>query len=234
MKLFSKNNLAAVIIVIAGLILVGSMGWRWYKNKTDFFLSGAPPTEALNRIEPKKVPYDQIKPPAFLQTDALIYGSMTSTASVIFYGDYTNPKSNALAREIDAWIKTSRGKIRLIWQYLPATDKDNEISFEAAVFSECSRLLDDKWLAHSLLLNMSKVSMSDIESLTDKLTDEDGMMYACRKDKNIRDYVRTKVQTARGDGIDTAPFVFVGTHVFPSQTASSTSIIQSAQTYLRL
>ncbi|MFA6504057.1 MAG: thioredoxin domain-containing protein [Patescibacteria group bacterium] len=234
MKLLSKNTLAAAIITIAGLVLVGSMGWSWYKTRTDFFLSGAPPASMMNEITPKKVPYGQIKPPAFLQTDALIYGSMTSTASIVFYGDYTDPKSNILARDIDTWVRTSKGKIRLIWQYLPATDKDGNASFEAAVFSECSRLMDDKWIAHTLMINMPKVGMSDVESLTDQLTDKDGMLYDCRKDKNIRDYVRTKVQTARGDGIDTAPFVFVGTHVFPSQSASSTSIIQAAQTYLRL
>lgn len=232
MKWFTKERLAIFILALACLILVGSMGWRWYHGRQDYFLSGAPPQDILEKVSPKKVPYDQIKPPAFLATDALVLGSMSSTIGIVFYGDYANPQSNSLAREIENWAR-NRGRVRVIWYYLPAKTDDNDPSFEAAVFSECSRLLDDAWKAHRLMISLPKVDKQTIDLLSDQLETKDGMLYTCRQDKNIRSYLRQKIDIARGDGIDKAPFVFVGTQVFPAQSASSSSIIRSVTTYLR-
>lgn len=230
---FSKEKFAYFILGLACLILVGSMGWRWYHERKDFFLSGAPPQEIMESIEPKSVPYDQIKPPAFLATDALVMGSMSSTIGIAFYGDYANPESNSLARQLESWVRTTQNKVRFVYYYLPASTKDDDPSFEAAVFSECSRLLDDAWQGHKIVLTMPKADKQTIELLTDKLETEDGMLYNCRRDKNIRSYIKQKVDIAKGDGIDKAPFVFVGTRVFPAQSASSSSIIRAAQTYLQ-
>ncbi|MFA6100003.1 MAG: hypothetical protein WC750_03955 [Patescibacteria group bacterium] len=231
MKWFTKERLAIFILALACLVLVGSMGWRWYHNRKDYFLSGAPPQDILEKVEPKKVPYDQIKPPAFLATDALVIGSMSSTAGIAFYGDYADSQSNALARELESWAR-NQGRVRFIWYYLPAKTDDNDVSFEAAVLSECSRLLDDAWQAHKLLISLPKIDNQTLNLLADKLKDKDGLLYTCRQDKNLRSYLRQKIDIARGDGIDKAPFVFIGTHVFPAQSASSSTMIRTAMSYL--
>lgn len=233
MPKFNRQIVAFCLIIIASVALLSAIGWRWYRNKQDYFTSGAPPQEIMDRIEPKTVPYDQIKPPAFLQTDALVFGSISSTVGIAFYGDYTNDKSNSLAYSLESWTRGMGGRVRFIWHYLPASTDDNSPSFEAAMLSECSRLIDDLWRAHGLMIKFSNLGQKEINFLSDQLADKDGMLYACMKDKNLRGYIRQKAEVARGDGIDKAPFVFVGTHVFPSQSASSTSIIRAAQAYLK-
>lgn len=233
MPKIDRQFAALCLLVLASVALLSAIGWRWYRNKQDYFTSGAPPQEILDRIEPKTVPYNQIKPPAFLQTDALVFGSMSSTVGIAFYGDYTNNKSNSLAYSLESWTRSMGGRIRLIWHYLPASTDDNSPSFEAAMLSECSRLIDDSWKAHDMMIKFSNLGQREIDFLAGQLADKDGMLYGCMKDKNLRSYIRQKAQVARGDGIDNAPFVFVGTQAFPSQTASTTSIIRTAQTYLK-
>ena len=233
MPKINRQVLALCLLALASVALLSAIGWRWYRNKQDYFQSGAPPQEIMDRIEPKKVPYDQIKPPAFLQTDSLVFGSISSTVGIAFYGDYTNNQSNSLAYALESWSRKMGGRIRFVWHYLPASTDDNSPSFEAAMLSECSRLIDSSWKAHGLMVKFSNLGQKEINFLSDQLADKDGMLYGCLQDKSLRSYVRQKVQVARGDGIDNAPFVFVGTQAFPAQTASTTSIIRSAQAYLK-
>lgn len=233
MKWPSGDKLAIPILMIACVALVASMGNKWYQNRKNFYLSGAPPTDVVEKIEPKHVPYDQIKPPAMQDTDALVIGSMSSTVGLVFFGDYADPASNRLASELEIFARSQKGRIRMVWNYLPKTTEDGELSFEAAVLSECSRLVNSLWPAHLLMTTKGTVNKTDLDKIASDIQDEQGLLYSCRKDNSIRNYIREKVQTARGDGIDTAPFVFVGTHVFPSQTATSSAITRTAQIYLK-
>jgi len=230
----NKRHFSALFLVLAGLLMVGALGWRWYQTRKDYFISGAPPQELMDKVEPRSVPYAQIKPPAFLPTDPVILGSISSTVGIIFFGDYTDKASGELARQVIAWAAGKKGDVRVLWHYLPSSSKDGDLGFEATVLSECSRLSDLRWSAHDLMLQTPPASMGDVERLTDKLMDKEGLLYACRRDVNIRKYLREGIDQARGDGIDKAPFVFVGTKAFPSQNSSSTGILKAAQNFLSL
>lgn len=230
----NKQQISMAFLGLAGLLMIGALGWRWYQTRKDFFISGAPPQELMDKIQPKSVPYAQIKPPAFLPTDPLVMGSMSSTVGIVFFGDYTDKLSDELALQVSDWARGKKGDVRVIWHYLPPSSDDGDLGYEAAVLSECSRLSDTRWSAHHLMLQTPPASMADIERLTDQLMDKEGMLYACRRDSNIRKYLRENIDQARGDGIDKAPFVFVGTKAFPSQNSSSTGILKAAQSYLSL
>lgn len=229
----NPEKIALLLIIVAGLALLGAVIWKNYVTRTQYFLSGTPPPEIFTKIEPKSVPYNQIKPPAFLQSDPLALGSITSTVGVIFYGDYTDPKSLTFYKEITDMALKQKGRVRIIWHYLPANDKDGELGYEASVLSECNRLIDPNWQAHNILIAKDNLKRSDLEIISNQIMDAENMLWACRKDKDIKDYVRHGIEVARGDGIDTAPFVFVGTQVFPSQTSSTAEILKSIQNYLR-
>lgn len=229
----NPQKTALLLIAIAGLSLLGAVIWKNYETRTQYFLSGSPPAEIFTKIEPKSVPYHQIKPPAFMQSDPLIMGSITSTVGVIIYGDYADPKSLTFYKEITDMAARQKGRVRVIWHYLPANDKDGEVGYEASVLSECNRLIDPAWSAHGLLIDKSNLKRSDLEIISNQIMDAENMLWACRRDKDIQDYVRHGINLARGDGIDKAPFVFVGTQAFPSQTSSTAEILQSIQNYLR-
>lgn len=229
----NPEKMALLLIIIACLALLSAVVWKAYETRTQYFLSGSPPAEIFTKIEPKSVPYNQIKPPAFLQSDPLAMGSITSTVGVIMFGDYADQKSLTFYKEIAELASQQKGRVRIIWHYLPANDKDGELGYEAALLSECNRLLDPNWMAHDILIDTQELKRSDLEIISNQIMDEENMLWACRKDKEIKDYVRHGINVARGDGIDKAPFIFVGTQVFPSQTSSTAEILQSIQNFLR-
>lgn len=232
MALFSKQNFAVLFLGLAAVGLVGAMGYHWYSDQKNYYISGSPPTDILEKVDPKKVPYEQIKAPAFLPADDLVFGSMSSTIGVTFFGDYADHRSNVLAQTLEKELMKYGGRVRMTWHDLPASTKDGDLSFEATVLSECSRLVDKTWPAHDLLMQIPSLAKKDIEILTTQLMDKDSLLYACRQDQSLRKLIRQKIDISRGDGIDKAPFVFVGTHVFPSQTASSTAILKTVAQYI--
>jgi len=63
--------------------------------------------------------------------------------------------------------------------------------------------------------------------------DEQGQLYACRKDAEIRKGVRRAAMQSRGDGIDVAPFVFVVTRAFPAASAKPDEIMAAIAAYRR-
>jgi len=237
MKLPKLDNkiLAMGILGIAICFCIGSAIYKCNKKYRQTFMAGQPPQEILERIDPKKVPYNQIKPPAVSELDAFLVGSASSSIGVIFYGDYTDPKSTKLLREIEPRIRSGKGLIRLIWHNLPSSTENNDPGFEAAVLSECSRILDSSWNVHYALiaLNKDKVKNADLNRVSTENQDPKKLLEACRFDSTVRANVKYTIDLAKGDGIDQAPFIFVGSQAIPSQNATSTSIIEAIQAYLK-
>lgn len=231
----SAQKSATLIIIFAILIFAGAAGYTWYKTSTDTYLSGAPPQDLINEIPAKTVPYNQIKPPAVTPFDAFIIGSATSTYGIIFYGDYANPASNALIVDLLPKLLPYEDLVRLNWRYLPETTKDGDIGFETAIASECSRLLEINWPLHTGLIMepANKLNRSYLRQLVENLTMEPEMVYACQNNTAIRDAIKTAIQTAKGDGIDKAPFIFVGTEAIPASEANTDTIINALRNYIK-
>jgi hypothetical protein len=233
---FSIQKLATLIIIFAILIFAGSAGYGWYKTSTDTYLSGAPPLNLINEIPPKSVPYNQIKPPAITPYDAFLIGSSTSTYGMVFYADYSNSASNALILELLPKLLPYDDLVRLNWRYLPETTKDGDIGFETAIAAECARLIDPTvWALHVGLLMEppDKLNRSGLRRLVENLTLEPEMVNACQNNTSIRETIRTAIQTAKGDGIDKAPFVFVGTEAIPASEVNTDKIINALRNYIK-
>jgi len=230
----SAQKLATLIIIFAILLFVGAAGYSWYRNATETFIAGAPPEELINEIPAKSVPYDQIKPPAISPYDAFLIGGTSSTYGVVFYGDYTNAESNKIIQELVPQLQNFGGIVRLNWRYLPETTKDGDVGFEAAVASECSRLLNEPWPLHQLFTETidGKLSKNLIKQLIQNASPEPELIFACQNNSTLRDNIRTAIQTAKSDGIDKAPFIFVGTTVIPADSASTANILNALQTYV--
>ncbi len=226
---FTARNLSLAILTLAILFLVGANIHKWYRNQKDFYAAGSPPKDILKRVEPKKVPYGNIKPPAINSNDVFLVGSATSSYyGVIVFGDYADASSAKTYKDAEMATKAFKGKIRLAWRQLPAKADDGEVSFEAAVLSECSKLLNPQWPAHKALMDASeqRLTNSKIDDIADNL-DPSGMLALCQDNKDLRASVRQNVERYRGDGIDIAPFVFVGTQAFPATKANSPELLQA-------
>src|SRR5262245_37688432 len=85
-------NRQRTILLIAFLLVFFSVSsWMIYneiQTGKNTFLSGAPPQEIQDVIVPKELDASQLHPPALVATDRIRYGSPTSSASVIEYGDF--------------------------------------------------------------------------------------------------------------------------------------------------
>jgi len=230
----SPQRLALIVLVASALVLCVYAGRQWYSNRTETYESGNPPKEILNDIEPKHVPYETIKPWAVSTGDIFLTGSTSSTVGIIFFGDYTNPASNKLTMDLIPIIAAQHGNVRLVWHFLPSSIEDKSPSFEAAVLSYCSYLLDKKWPAHWYLLQLdAKSKISDIDNVSMLAGDKEGRLESCRRDESVRSLLRVEIKTARGDGIDDAPFVFVGTNAFSAAQAASPAIGAVIKSYLK-
>ncbi len=232
---FSARNVALGVLLLAFLILSGSIAYNWYTNRKNFYTAGSPPQDILQRVEPKSVPYDSIKPPAINAGETFLVGSVTSSYyGVIFFGDYTDSASAKAFKETLSAIQAYKGKVRLVWRQLPASTEDGSVSFEAAVASECSRLMNPSWPAHQAMLDASAqgLTKSKIDDIVDRF-DVNQMLNMCRDDATVRKSVRTAIERYRGDGIDTAPFVFVGTQVYPAAKATPTAVVQAIRNMVK-
>ncbi|MBU2566311.1 thioredoxin domain-containing protein [Patescibacteria group bacterium] len=232
---FSPQRIAIIILALAVFVFIGSAGYRWYSIRSTTFLSGAPPADLMDSIEPKYVSPERMKSPAITNTDIFLAGSPTSSIGIVFYADYTNPDSNKLLKQIIQRVSTYNGEIRVILRYLPETTKNRNPSFEAVVLSECSRIMDPNWSAHESLLAIDKenTKISTIEQISFDYSDTDGMIYGCRNDSSLRNRLTQDIQQARGDGILAAPFVFAGTKALPADQANLENIFQAINTYMQ-
>jgi len=227
-------NISLAIISISLIILLGFYINFLYQQKTTKFKSGRPPQELLNYIPPKHIPYETLKPPAVFPTDPILYGTTTSSLiGIIIYGDYTNSSTKQITPLITQFAKKYKNQIRVIWHHLPKSDKNGDISFEATVLSECSRLTDPAWSAHDLLINIKeKTEMRHVKQILYNLSDQNKNLLRCFKNKTIRQQIQHQIQISRGDGIDIAPLIFVGTEAIPASEANFKNVTNKLNHYI--
>ncbi|MBD3281302.1 hypothetical protein GF391_00980 [Candidatus Uhrbacteria bacterium] len=231
----NPQKLAIGIIFLAMALFIVGAGYSIYTTYSESYIAGSPPKELIEKIPPKQVPYDQIKPPAIAPDDAFIIGSPSSTYGIVFYGDYANSASNQLLVELMPALEPYGELIRLNYRHLPEATKDGSMGFEAAVASECSRLLGTNWLLHHLLIqtNPDKLSISFIRNTIETTSAQSEIIKACQFNTPIREKIATAIARAKGDGIDKAPFVFVGTQAIPAKSATKDQIIDALKRHIR-
>lgn len=229
----SPQHLAIPILLLAIVGFIGAITYRWYTVREETFLAGAPPQDILDAIEPRQVPYEQIKPRAITPTDAFLFGSPSSSAGVLFYGDYNDPASNAAFQDVFQKLVPFQDRVRLVWHHLPASTDDGDPSFEAAVLSECSRIINPRWPIHYLLvISEEPWKTKDLQRIAFQLSESEDELLACQRDADLRSYLRKQIQIARGDGIDTAPFVFSGTQAIPASAVSGDTVLHALDSFL--
>ena len=126
--------------------------------------------------------------------------------------------------------------VRLNYRYLPESSDDGHIGYESAVASECSRLFGShQWLLHHLFLQADpdKLTTGYIRNTIEATTMQPEIIKACQFNTSIRNKISTDINRAKGDGIDVAPFIFVGTQAIPSQSANQETVLNALKTYIR-
>ncbi|MDF1497605.1 MAG: hypothetical protein P1P90_06175 [Patescibacteria group bacterium] len=230
----SAQKIAILIVIFAIILFTAGAGYSIYITNTKNYLAGSPPKELTQKIPAKQVPYNQIKPPALNPDDAFLIGSPSSTYGIIFYGDYTNPKSNELLKDLITALEPYGDLIRLNYRFLPKTTDEGDIGYETAIVSECSRLFGGNWIIHELLAqsDTKKLNKSSLRQMIQNASLEPEIISVCQYNTTIREQIGTAIDTAKGDGIDEAPFIFVGTEAIPASEATTEKVLNAVKSYV--
>lgn len=207
----SRSSLGALaFFVIVLLSLSGWLIWRGIDLSQNSYLTGAPPEDLKNSLAPKNIDLATMHPPAVRATDPMRYGGATSVASIIEYGDFECENCRAMSQVLQDTLPRYGGTVRLVWRDLPVSDK-NPHAMDAAIFSRCATIQGKFWEVHDALMqavNLNETTFSAI-ALNAKL--DQGLLAACRRDPSIQRLIEEDVNVSRHDGVDSAPFLFIGT-----------------------
>ena len=225
-----QRNLLLVGMVALLLLLSGWVIYGQIQTAQTTFMSGNPTPDIQNALQPKTVPLSELRPPAIRPDDEVRYGSATSVASVIEFGDYECESCRALDPVIQSVLPKYKGAVRFVWRDLPVKDV-NPNAFEAAVFARCAALQGKFWEAHDALLAAPSLDESTYADIATKLKLNPANLASCRSDATLRTALQADVDQARNDGINAAPLLFIGTGAHQG-TMTADELSQQIKTFL--
>lgn len=207
----NRHQAIVLWVVLAIFILISAwIVYRGYASNRDTFLAGAPPIDVQKALFPEKVDLSKMRPPALRPSDPIRYGSVTSAAAVIEFGDFDCENCRAMRSTLASVIQQYRGTVRLVWRDFPVTDEHPK-SIEAAIFARCAGFQGKFWEAYDALFDAEiPKSESTFTKISRAIGLNANLLSACRQDEAVRAAVQLDLDTARNDGIDSAPFLFIG------------------------
>ena len=183
------------------------------RTRTDTFLTGTQTQDIQDVTVPKVLDASQLHPPALLQTDFVRYGSVTSSAAVIEYGDFQCPDCRAMSPILDKVIASYNGKIRFVWHDLPVQDQHPN-AMDAAIFARCAGFQGKFWEAYDELMRTEKFDTLTLLGISDRLKLDPAQLGGCQNDSALKQAIQHEIDLTKSDGISKAPTIFVGTKAF--------------------
>ena len=207
------TNHRSFVLAVSVFLIVALSGWVIY-HAVDLartkFEAGNPPPDVQKALQPHTIDLGTMRPPALRPTDPIRYGSVTSSMSVIAYGDFECEGCRQMNSVLTIVIPQFKGNVRLVWRDLPIAD-ENPNAMSAAVFARCAGVQGKFWEAHDLLMAAPSLGEGTYGDIAQQLKLNLRSLAECRQDPKITAAVQTDVDESRADGVDGAPFFFVGT-----------------------
>lgn len=205
-----QRSVVLAFTIMAVLLISGLMIYGEVQTARTKFLTGQPPEEIKKALQPRQVDLSQLRPPALRAAEMTRYGSATSVASVIEFGDYECEACREVKKTIDAVVPKFGGRVRFVWRDLPVQDV-NPHAFEAALVARCAAAQGKFWNAHDALFDASRLGESVYASIAVNLDLNLSAFARCRQDAQLRSALQADIDTARNDGINSVPLLFLGT-----------------------
>lgn len=207
----SRERIFLLIGIVAffGALAGGYIWWRVYFSDTHFRVGSVPP-ELVNQLLPKNVPLESMRPPAVRTTDQLRYGGATSVFSVIEFGDFQCEFCRQLAPEIRKALEPYDGMVRFVWRDFPIENLHKQ-AMPAAIFARCAGAQGKFWDTYDALMASPKLDDAVYRQIATRVGLNTELLNTCRKDPNVEAVIRKDVEEAKADGVQSAPFLFIGT-----------------------
>lgn len=203
-----------VLVLALAVFLVGLLGaWLLYSDiqtSKERFLAGSPPEEIQKALLPRTVELSKMRPPALRSQDYIRYGSATSIASVVEFGDYECETCKETKKAVDTVLPRFGGRVRFVWRDLPVSDV-NPNARDAAIFARCAGQQGKFWEAHDALFASPALGERTYSAIAGLLGLNTSVLAQCRADPAIDGAIDMDTDTARNDGVTSAPFFFIGT-----------------------
>ncbi len=209
----------SLVLAVSVFLLLAVSGWLVYSavdTARTKFESGNPPPDVQKALQPHAIDLGVMRPPALRATDPIRYGSVTSSMSVVAYGDYECPGCRAMNNILTTVIPTFKGTVRLVWRDLPIAD-ENPNAMSAAIFARCAGEQEKYWEAHDSLMDADTLGEGTYAAIAQQLKLNLRSLADCRQNPNISKDIQQDVDEARTDGVDSAPFFFIGTKAVRGQ-----------------
>ncbi len=209
----TTNHQRALLLTLAVallLLLSGWLIWLGVQSSRSQFMTGLPPDEIRNAVLPQQVDLAKMRPPALRPTDPIRFGGATSVASVVEYGDFECAGCHEQEQAVRTALPKFGGRVRLVWRDLPIKD-ENPNAFDAAVFARCAGVQGKFWDAHDALFAAPSLGETAYAAIARDLRLNLTALAQCRADPAVAAAVTDDVDISRGDGVTSAPFLFIGT-----------------------
>ncbi|MFH1621130.1 MAG: thioredoxin domain-containing protein [Patescibacteria group bacterium] len=205
------------------LILLSLGVWLIFNEFTirrSSYIAGTPPENVRFMMLPQTIELAKMKPPAVRFTDPMRYGNNLSEATVVFFGDFNSPDSRATADILSKIISAYNGRVRLVWRDHPSLDDDKAMT--AAIYTRCTAFQGKFWETYDILNTVTNPNETVYSGITRELKLNSQEIAACRKDQGIRQLIETDVKAAQNDGVNSVPFLFIGTEAHQGLIDEST------------
>ncbi len=194
-----------LVALIGGWMIVNAV--RMSKNQ---FMTGLPPADIQKSLLPRSIELSKMRPPALRPEDPNRYGSATSVASVIEFGDFECEACKDMRKVVETVLPTFGGRVRFIWRDLPISDVNPDAK-DAAIFARCAGHQRKFWEAHDALFDSPVLGERAYAVIAEVLDLNRAALASCRADPAVRGALDADVDAARSDGVTSAPFLFIGT-----------------------
>ncbi|MBU1630078.1 DsbA family protein [Patescibacteria group bacterium] len=195
------------------LILCAFFVYQAVQFNSTHYQIGYVPVDIANQPVPKDIPLGAIRPPAIRQYDPARFGGATAMLSVIEFGDFNCEECRQAAKIIDEAVRPYGGTVRFVWRDLPL-DENDTTAMDASLFSRCAGLQNKYWETFDALIAQTSIKEKTFGDIAAQLNLDKNFMKACRADQNLAALLIQDVGNAKADGINSTPFIFIGTRGF--------------------
>ncbi|MFH1838851.1 MAG: thioredoxin domain-containing protein, partial [Patescibacteria group bacterium] len=219
--MLKQRRILLSLSIVIFVLVATAFTFRVVQFKKTHYKVGSVPPEIVNQLLPKDVPISSIRPPALRAIDPIRYGGTTSVVSIIEYGDYECEYCRRMRTEIDSVARSYNGLVRFVWRDFPI-EEIHKGSTEVAIFARCAALQGKYWPIHDALMTAEKLNEKTLQQIADSFGLDPIFQKSCRQDAAMEQMVLRDLSEARADGINSAPFIFVGTQAFDGYVDAET------------
>lgn len=206
-----RQRLLLLILLIGVFLVAGA--WRIYDavhTSQNSYLTGTPPKDIMTSLLPAEVDPALVRAPAIMSDDPMRFGGATSVLSIIQFGDYQCEACRLFSQTAKETLRAYGGNIRYVWRDMPLVEIHGR-AMDAAIFARCAGQQGKFWETHDNLIDTGDLDESSLQAIMRTVGLDPNRMRTCRADPAVRTAIEKDVEFAKSEGIQSVPFIFVGT-----------------------